>query len=152
MELYIGTKELTAEPLQLGPYNEKRGWTLPENGDYTREGYFIEYPDGYQSWSPREIFEASYQKMDAMNFGNAIHFLKQGRKLTRKGWNGKGQFIYLVPAAKYAAQTGAAKSHFGEEAFIPYNAYLAIKGVDNTVSTWVPSVTDVLAEDWSIVL
>jgi len=33
---------------------------------------------------------------------------------------------------------------------VPYNAYMAIKNVDNTVSTWVPSVNDCLAEDWVI--
>lgn len=31
---------------------------------------------------------------------------------------------------------------------VPYNAYMAIKNVDNTVSTWVPSVNDCLADDW----
>ena len=33
---------------------------------------------------------------------------------------------------------------------VPYNAYLAIKCVDDTVSTWVPSINDVMAEDWVI--
>ena len=89
------------------------------------------------------------KKEHIMDFGGALKVLKAGGKVTRSGWNGKGLFIYLVPAAKYAAQTGAAKSHFGEEAFIPYNAYLALKDINNTVSTWAPSVTDALAEDWS---
>ena len=34
---------------------------------------------------------------------------------------------------------------------VPYNAYLALKGVNDTVSTWVPSVTDCLAEDWYVI-
>ena len=34
---------------------------------------------------------------------------------------------------------------------VPYNAYMAIKNVDNTVSTWVPSVNDCLATDWGVV-
>ena len=33
---------------------------------------------------------------------------------------------------------------------VPYNAYMAIKNVNETVSTWVPSVNDCLAEDWEI--
>ena len=28
-----------------------------------------------------------------MNFGEAIEALKQGKKVTRKGWNGKGMFL-----------------------------------------------------------
>ena len=32
-----------------------------------------------------------------MNFGEAIEALKQGKKVTRKGWNGKGMFLWLKP-------------------------------------------------------
>lgn len=87
-----------------------------------------------------------------LTFGDAIVLLKEGQKVCRLGWNGKGMFVYLVPANRYPAQTDAAKSFFGSEygGMVPYNAYLAIKNVDNTVSTWVPSVNDVLAEDWCI--
>lgn len=85
-----------------------------------------------------------------MNFGQALEAMKAGQKVARAGWNGKGMFVYLVPASNYPAQTGAAKSHFGDGAMVPYNAYMAIKNVDDTVSTWVPSVNDCLSEDWSI--
>jgi hypothetical protein len=83
-----------------------------------------------------------------MDFGAALTHLKRGQRLARRGWNGAGLFVYLVPPASYAVQTGAAMAHFGAGAMIPYNAYFAIKGVDDTVSTWVPSVNDCLAEDW----
>lgn len=86
-----------------------------------------------------------------IDFGEALRAIKRGEKVARKGWNGKGMFVYYVPANKYPVQTGAAKSHFGEGAMVPYNAYMAIKNVDDSVSTWVPSVNDCLAEDWSIV-
>lgn len=84
-------------------------------------------------------------------FSSALSWLKQGKSVARAGWNGKGQFVYYVPAASYPVQTGAAKAHFGEGSLVPYNAYLALKGVDDTVSTWVPSVTDCLAEDWYVI-
>jgi len=84
-------------------------------------------------------------------FGTALCALKAGKRVARAGWNGKGMFVYLVPAASYPVQTGAAKAHFGEGAMVPYNAYLALKGVDDTVSTWAPSGSDALAEDWLIV-
>jgi len=82
-----------------------------------------------------------------MNFGEALRLLKLGKKMARSGWNGRGMFIYLVPANAYPASTPIAKSHFGGE-LVPCNAYLAIKNVDETVSTWVPSINDVLSEDW----
>lgn len=88
---------------------------------------------------------------DFLDFGDAIRLAKTGVRIARLGWNGKGMFVYYVPANSYPATTDVAKEHFGEDALVPYNAYLAIKNVDNSVSTWVPSVNDVLAEDWVIV-
>ena len=134
MKRYIGTKTIHAEPAS-GP-----------SGD----GYNVTYADGYKSWSPKAAFEEAYRECNAMTFGLAIEAMKRGAKVARAGWNGKGMFVYYVPANSYPVQTGAAKSHFGEGSMVPYNAYMAIKNVDETVSTWVPSVNDCLAEDWSI--
>lgn len=101
-----------------------------------------------------DIFAATYDAetlANGMNFGQALEAIKAGQRIARTGWNGKGMFAYLVPPASYPVQTGAAKEHFGEGAMVPYNAYMAIKNVDETVSTWVPSVNDCLADDWGIV-
>lgn len=87
---------------------------------------------------------------DLMTFGAALERVKAGARVARAGWNGKGQFAYLVPAASYPVQTGAAAAHFGAGSVVPYRAYLALKTVDDTVSTWAPSVSDVLAEDWLV--
>lgn len=120
-------------------------------------GYLVAYSDGYESFSPAEAFEAGYTALEAvdpkssgMTFGEAIGVLKRGGRVARSGWNGKGMFVYLVPANAYPAQTPAAKGFFGDGALVPYNAYFALKGVDNVVSTWVPSVTDALADDWAL--
>lgn len=83
-----------------------------------------------------------------MNFGQAIDAVKEGKRIAREGWNGKGMFVYYVPANSYPTQTEVAKKEFGEVAH--YNPYLAIKNVNGTVSTWVPSINDVLAEDWEV--
>jgi hypothetical protein len=106
-----------------------------------------------------DIFAATYEPASSranwagagLDFGTALLALKDGKRVARAGWNGKGMFVYLVLANAYPAQTGAAKAHFGEGALVPYNAYLALKGADNTVSTWAPSGSDALAEDWLIV-
>lgn len=101
-----------------------------------------------------DIFAATYDAAApaaGMNFGQALEAIKAGQRIARTGWNGKGMFVYFVPPASYPVQTGAAKAHFGEGAMVPYNAYMAIKNVDGTVSTWVPSVNDCLATDWGII-
>ena len=84
-----------------------------------------------------------------MNFGLCLEELKAGKAVCRSGWNGRGMFVYYVPAGNYPARTGVAKAFYGDD-LVPYNPYFAIKNVDNTVSTWVPSVNDCLADDWAI--
>ena len=86
-----------------------------------------------------------------LSFGHALEALKRGKRASRQGWNGKGMFVYLVGANSYPVQTGAAKEYFGENSLVSYNPYMAIKNVDETVSTWVPSVNDCLAEDWLVI-
>lgn len=84
-----------------------------------------------------------------MKFGMVLEEAKQGKKIFRQGWNGKGMLVYYVPANSYKSLTNVAKKEFGETT--NYNPYLAIKNVDGSVSTWVPSINDVLAEDWEII-
>ena len=161
MKQYIGTKIVNMVPMSRAEYNIFRGWQLPsdENGDDA--GYLVEYTDGgkpntaqyagYVSWSPKQQAELAYRETSGLPLGLAIEAMKKGARVARSGWNGKGLFVYLVPASSYPAQTGAAKLYFGTGAMVPYNAYMAIKNVDNTVSTWVPSVNDCLADDWSVI-
>ena len=161
MKRYIGTKLINAKPMTRQAYNDFRGWTLPADENGADDGYLVEYVDGgkgntdhyagYVSWSPADVFDRAYRPCEGMTFGQAIEAMRVGQKVARAGWNGKGMFAYYVPANSYPVQTGAAKSHFGEGAMVPYNAYMAIKNVNETVSTWVPSVNDVLSDDWSIV-
>lgn len=158
---YIGTKIVIALSMTRAAYNEYRGWSLPSNEDGNDDGYLVEYTDGgksnvaghagYVSWSPKEQFDAAYRETNGMPFGLAAEALKKGAKVARAGWNGKGMFVYLVPAASYPAATQVAKEHFGIDGMVPYNAYMAIKNVDGTVSTWAPSGNDALADDWLIV-
>lgn len=100
-----------------------------------------------------------------MNFGQALESLKIGKKVSREGWNGKGMWLYLVPANSYPAQTPAAKAYWADKAeqhtfvgdskesvpLVPYGAYIAMKTAQENVVPWLASQTDVLGEDWGIV-
>jgi hypothetical protein len=83
-------------------------------------------------------------------FGSALVLLKAGKRISRTGWNGKGQFAYYVPAASYPAQRNGKHTMVGEypDDMVPYREYLALRTVDGSVVPWTPSVSDVLAEDW----
>lgn len=84
------------------------------------------------------------------DFGQALNWLKQGEKVSRKGWNGSNMYAYYIPANSYPAITEIAKKEFGDK-LVPYRPYLALKTAQNDVATWNPSTSDCLAEDWFIV-
>lgn len=89
---------------------------------------------------------------DEFDFGSAIYLLKMGKRVMRAGWNGKGMFVYYVPAASYPADRNSKSTMAGEFVgdMVPYREYLALKTAQNDVSTWAPSVSDALAEDWQL--
>lgn len=77
------------------------------------------------------------------NFGTAIHYLKRGLKVARKGWNGKGMYLFLSPrigCQMYEQFTGQKINDMKE--------FLVIKTTDGELVPWVASQMDVLAEDW----
>lgn len=85
-----------------------------------------------------------------MDFGAALIALRGGHRVARSGWNGKGMFIYLVPAGNYFPTTSVAKAYFGGQ-LVPYKPYIAMKTVDEEVVPWLASQTDLLAEDYFVV-
>lgn len=92
------------------------------------------------------------EKNATFDFGEAVRKLKEGKRVMRAGWNGKGMFVYYVPAASYPADRNSKSTMAGEFAddMVPYREYLALKTAQNDVSTWAPSVSDALAEDWQL--
>jgi len=97
-----------------------------------------------------------------MDFGKALDELKAGNKIAREGWNGKGMFLYYVPANSYPAQTDIAKAYWADKQppqaensasaiLVPYGAYIAMKTAQENVVPWLASQTDVLADDWQVV-
>lgn len=162
MKHYIGTKQITAQPMSRGEYNIYRGWTLPVDEDGADAGYLVEYQDGgvgnhpdhkgYISWSPKQQFEEAYQESGSLSFGHALVALKDGKRVARSGWNGKGMFLYHVPAASYPAQRNSRGTMIGvfPDDMVPYGDYIAMKTAQNNVVPWLASQTDMLADDWCI--
>ena len=137
MEKYIGVKIIDAEPMNLGDYNQIRGWAIPMDEDPLRDGYRVVYPDGYVSWSPKEIFEEAYRLTDGMTFGLAVEATAKGYAIERDGWNGKG--MRVTRTKLYTPDN----IQVNNDCFLLFN-------VDRRYNTWIPSITDILAEDWRI--
>ena len=97
-----------------------------------------------------------------MNFGEAIQALKQGNKVARSGWNGKGMWLSL--------SCGGSREVAAENFWSPHNAEFArqnggkalvlpaitMKTIDSTgreaiLMGWLASQTDMLSEDWEVV-
>lgn len=157
MKRYLGVKIIQAKPMTRGDYNTFRGWTIPENENPLDEGYFIEYPDGYISWSPKKQFDEAYRETSAMTFGLAIEAMKKGSKVARTGWNGKGMWIAISPGCKGLDAKNVWNEHNRQAAIdnggtIDIPPYVTMKSADNKIICgWLASQTDMLAEDWQIV-
>ena len=85
------------------------------------------------------------------NFGDAVKAIKEGKKAARKGWNGKGMFIYYVPAGRYVPCTDIAKSLVDSQGLVVYAPYIALNTGKGYVIPWTVSQEDALSEDWEIV-
>lgn len=84
------------------------------------------------------------------SFGEAIKALKEGKKVQRKGWNGKGMFLFLVPGSTFKVNREPLLSIYPEGTDINYCPHIDMKTADNKIVPWLASQTDVLAEDWVI--
>lgn len=189
MKCYVGTKVVNAQPMTRGDYNIFRGWELPEGEQGTEQdpGYLVEYVDngvgtepntphfsGYVSWSPKATFEASYVHVKSLPFGIALEMLKQGYRVTREGWNGKGMFLqYVNPYAvhiddvpRFDDEPGIYPPHLMKRPgmvnslFRPVDnngmapgtmlPWIGMKTADNKFVPWLASQTDLLAHDWEV--
>lgn len=62
MDKFIGAKIIRAEEMDECTFLEKFK-KVDAGGRETRPGYHVRYPDGYDSWSPKDVFETTYRKI-----------------------------------------------------------------------------------------
>ena len=148
MKQYIGTKIIQAEPAYRVDGEVFVKANIVPCGYEIEDGYKVVYPDGYESWSPKDVFEAAYRATDGMSFGLAIEAVKMGKKIARDGWNGKNQYVELASCISY-------KNGAGEIVNVEHDAIgnkaLAFVGTSGVQMGWLASQADMLADDWKIV-
>lgn len=169
MQTYIGTKTINAKRMCRWDYNKLRG-NIAGNETPYEEGYLVEYTDGgkpnhpdfagYISWSPKDVFERAYRRINGMTFGQAIEAMKAGKKVARSGWNGKGMYLWLMPAATVKAEwcrephlKEVAEANGGEiECLGTIRMYTHDSTGRKAVLTgWLASQSDMLCDDWMVV-
>lgn len=93
-----------------------------------------------------------------MNIGGAVQALKEGKRVSREGWNGKGMWLAYSPGA-----TGLAAEKFWappnrEYAEAQPGGYATVlpcitmkTATGEILMGWLASQTDLLADDWGVV-
>lgn len=91
---------------------------------------------------------------NTMSFGSALTLLKDGHRVARKGWNGKGMFLSLVKGRDTDYHVNSEVFGTGNDGNsqnqLPVLDAIYMKTADNKLVPWLASQTDVLAEDWCI--
>ena len=175
MTKHIGTKQVNSIPMNRLDYNIFRGWELPADEDGSDEGYLVEYLDGgapntphyagYVSWSPKAQFDAAYRPVTGMSFGLAIEAAKNGSRIARAGWNGKGMWVVYMSGMTlppFNTQGTDRKVNdrtakwIGEDQELITLPYFAMWTHDATgrrawLPGWLASQSDMLADDWVLI-
>ena len=82
-----------------------------------------------------------------MTFGEAIEHAKQGKRISRSGWNGKEQYVELATSISYVAPDG---NIVNADHLAIGNAAFAFVGTSGVQLGWLASQADMLANDWNI--
>ncbi len=84
-------------------------------------------------------YDLEKEVQSKINFGQALEVLKNGGKVCRKGWNGKGMWLKLI--------------HSGNAMFDGFDMQdcIGMKTADNKMQPgWLASQNDMLSEDWEV--
>lgn len=94
-----------------------------------------------------------------MDFGEALKALKEGKKVARRGWNGRNMYIYLTRGHKVSSKDWSAKDQVhemtdherlsGGVTVLPHIDMYSAHG--ERVIGWLASQTDMLSDDWEII-
>jgi hypothetical protein len=80
--------------------------------------------------------KADQRQVEHLHFGQALATLRDGERVARRGWNGRGQYLELQVPDLHSKTT------------LPY---ILIRTVQGDLVPWVASQSDLLAWDWCIV-
>lgn len=83
-----------------------------------------------------------------MNFSEALHNIKNGSRVQRAGWNGKGMFVFLVPGSTFIVSRPPLLGIYPEGTKVDYHAHVDMRTADGTIVPWLASQPDLLADDW----
>lgn len=81
-------------------------------------------------------------QIHTFTFSKALDLIKAGQRVTRQGWNGNGMWLMLIPKSHWETTRGLE--------MLDGLPWVGIKTVDDKFVPWLPSQTDLFADDWMI--
>ena len=86
----------------------------------------------------------------ADGIGWAVKQMRDGQRVRRAGWNGKGMFLFLVPGSTFTVNRPPLLGIYPEGTQINYHAHVDMKTATGEVVPWLCSQSDLLAVDWEL--
>ena len=141
----------------------------------SNEGYALIYPTkallSAQVETEREYSYLLNDRLERMpdgkeslnnyDFGTALKFLKAGGAIRRAGWNDVGMFVIkqvpasikedVIPNMQSLPQIAKDILMSRNSPHIDYTNQMLIINPDGRADSWIPSSSDVFAEDWELV-
>lgn len=84
------------------------------------------------------------------DFGQALENLKEGKRVSRRGWNGKGMFLFLVPGSSFIVNRPPLLGIYPEGTLINYLPHIDMRTANGEIVPWLASQSDLLVEDWFV--
>jgi hypothetical protein len=89
--------------------------------------------------------------MQEGSFEHALYMLKRGKRVRRRGWNGKAMFLFLVGGSTFTVNREPLLSILGEGTKVQYHAHIDMMTAQGYVVPWLASQADLLDDDWELV-
>lgn len=128
------------------PVGDTKKTFILENSEYVGFG-FSGYTAVYMSDEP----------LTDCTFGDAIEALKNGKRVAREGWNGKGMFLFLLPEGEVPVKAihdpelrKVIAEHVGGDTFQALGSIRMLTADKKILTGWLASQTDILSDDWII--
>ncbi|MBQ4199546.1 MAG: DUF2829 domain-containing protein [Kiritimatiellae bacterium] len=123
-----------------------------------------EFHDEHYAANPEgltlELVKAYYGQFannPCMTFGQAIEAMKQGKKVARRGWNGKNMYVWVMPGSTIKDCPNITDPHLkaisdANGGTVTFTGSIRMKTATGEVLTgWLASQTDMLSDDWQII-
>jgi len=135
---------------------------------YCKDGQVLDFRETKDTlFTISSILSDDWEVADAVNskllngeiistftFGEALRNMKQGNKVARKGWNGHGMWAVMqkgYPDGIHINKNTAEATGIPEGTLMKFRPYFMLFTAQGDFAHWVPSSSDILADDWQIV-